>query len=351
MKILVILKWFVKYNGTAKVAYELSKRFEENNNNVLIVSYKDYVDPKWEHELKVYKLKYKGFFALREIRRIIHEFKPDIIHSHDWIGLLGLSKDIPQVATNHSYWPKDLFLSTKHFVSGFVHGIPHYLKLRLSSKVVSVSKYLQKQYEKLGIKSLVIYNGVDERFLKRPDENIELKHPSTLFVGRLDNRKAKYLIQIIKLINNYYKNEEVYHYIIGPPADKNLVKKIKCMENVYYLGVVDDVKSYYYNADVLVFPSVFESFGLVPVEAQACGLPVVAFNVCSLGEIIKNGETGFLVKKGDLTSLVKKTIDILENDDLRKKMSKNAVKNVKERFMWDDKVDEYLRLFNSLIEG
>lgn len=345
MKILVIAKWMVRWNGMSRVVYELSKRFKRDH-EVRIAVYKDYIDPEWEKEFEVYKLQRRGLFALKEIRKIIKEYKPDIIHSHDWLGLLVSFSNTPHVATTHSNWPMNWFFSLRDFVGGIIQEIPHEIKMYLSDKVVSVSEYQQEKLKKWEIGSKVIYNGVDEEFLNPPDDRIELKHPSVLFVGGVDKRKARYLVPFIELLNRESGN--VHTYVIGAPVDKNIVRKLKHLENTHYLGVVDDVKPYYHGVDVLVFTSRMEACPLVLIEAQASGLPVVAFDVCSNAELIKNGETGFLVKMGDLKGIVNKTLEIVESDDLRERMGAKCSKNVENNFLWDDKAEEYVKLFKGV---
>jgi len=341
MKILIIIKWFVRYNGAARVAYELAKRFSKLH-DVYIASYADYIEKDWEREFEIYKIKCKGMFSINELNELQRIIKPDVIHSHDWIGLLFKFSGVPQVATNHSNWPKNWFISFKHFASGFLQEIPHYIKLKSVNEVVCVSKYQQEVYRKIGINSVVIYNGIDERFLTKPENDIDLKRPCTLFVGRIDKRKAKHLIPIIKSIN---KKMDAHHYIIGYPADTILIKKLKNIENVQYLGVVDDIRPYYRNADVLMFTSRLEAFPLTPLEAMACGLPVVAFDVCSHREIIKHRETGFLANAGNINEFTNFVLTILNDEELKKRMGVRAIKTVKKKFLWDDKVEKYLQLF------
>lgn len=348
MKILIIVKWIVRWNGASRVVYELSKRLRREH-KVRIVAYKDCIDPEWVKEFEIYKLRHKGLFALKEIREIIKEYKPDIIHSHDWLELLASFSGALHIATTHSNWPMNWFFSPKSFVGGIIQEIPHEFGMHLANKVVSVSKYQQEKLRKRGIESEVIYNGVDEKFLNLPEKQIELEHPSILFVGSIDNRKAKYLVPFIKLLNR--KSKKKFHtYVIGNPVDRIIVENLKNLDDTHYLGIVDDVKPYYYEADVLLFTSRLEACPLVPIEAQACGLPVVAFDVCSNAEIIKNGESGFLVEMGNLDRMTDKTLNILMNEELRKEMGKSGIENVKENFLWNDKAEKYIKLFRGLLD-
>ena len=328
------------------MAYELSKRFQEHH-EVRIAVYKDHIDPEWESELDIYKLRCKGLLALRELRRLINEFKPDIIHSHDWLGLLVANKNIPHVATTHSHWPSDWFYSPKAFAAGLIQGIPNEIKLHFVDQVIAVSEYDRQLIHRRGIQSYVIYNGVDSQFFERISGEMPfLKNPSIISVGGIDKRKADYLLPLIKLLIN--KNPKIAFYIIGSPQDRQIVAKLINIENACYLGIVEDVRPYLQKADVFISTSKMELFGLAAVEAQASGLPVVAFDICSFPEIIKNGKSGFLIDYGNLEEMCKKILEIINNKSLKEEMSINAVENAK-RFLWDYASQEYLGLFSSII--
>ncbi|MDY6836060.1 MAG: glycosyltransferase family 4 protein, partial [Chloroflexota bacterium] len=325
MKILVIAKWMVRWNGASRVVYELSRRFQIEH-DVKIAAYMDYIDPEWKKGFDIYPLKHKGLLALSEIRRVVKEFKPDIIHSHDWIGLLTLPSSIPQVATTHSHWPMSWFFSPTDFIAGIIQGIPNEIKLHLADRVVSVSRYGQEVLQNRWIESEVIYNGVDADFFT-PTEKIPLNHPAVLFVGTISLSKAGLLTELIELLHQQLPS--VHVYVIGDPINSGIVQRLKKLPNTHCLGAIKNVKSYYYESDILLFPSRVEMFGLVPAEAQACGLPIVAFNVCSLPEVVKNGETGLLVEEGDLHGIVEGVVKILRDHDLRGKMRRNGIEHTK----------------------
>lgn len=346
MKILVIVKWLVRWNGASRSAYELSKHFKKEH-EVRIVAYKDYIDPEWEKGFYIHKLKHKGPLALREVRKVIKEYQPDVIYSQNHLGLGAIFTDIPLVVVNRSNWPMNWFFSIRNFVAGIFLEIPQEIETHFANKVVSVSKYTQKGLRKRGISSVVIYNGLDKSYFKHPKEYVNLKHPAILFVGAVDNRKAKYLVQFVRLLNK--KTDNVHTYVIGPSINKDIVEELRNLNNTYYLGIINDVKPYYYEADLLIFTSRVEACPRVLIEAQACGLPAIAFDVCSHSEIVKNEETGFLVKIGNSNAMVEKTLKLLEDDHLRKKMSEKAVGIAKENFLLDDKAEQYLKLFKSVI--
>jgi glycosyltransferase involved in cell wall biosynthesis len=87
-------------------------------------------------------------------------------------------------------------------------------------------------------------------------------------------------------------------------------------------------------AQALIFPAVREGWGLVVLEANACGTPAVGYDVPGLRDSIRHGETGMLVKPGDLEALAEALVSLLTNNSLREKFSRNALEWSKQ-FSWN----------------
>jgi glycosyltransferase involved in cell wall biosynthesis len=97
-----------------------------------------------------------------------------------------------------------------------------------------------------------------------------------------------------------------------------------------------DLIKRYCNSDLFVFPSVWkEPFGMPVAEAMACGTPVVATRSGGITEIIEHGKTGFLVERGDPSSLADAILLLLEDQNLRKSMGKAGRQRAVELFTWD----------------
>jgi D-inositol-3-phosphate glycosyltransferase len=108
------------------------------------------------------------------------------------------------------------------------------------------------------------------------------------------------------------------------------------MDNlVIFLGKKSqDTLPYYYSAaDVLVMPSYYESFGMVALEAMACGTPVIASQVGGLPFLVQNGITGFVVPGGNPEALVKPLTELMSNPELRSQMGKRAA-SYAENYSW-----------------
>lgn len=121
-------------------------------------------------------------------------------------------------------------------------------------------------------------------------------------------------------------------------------------EDVSFLGSRDqDTLQYYYSAaEVVVVPSHYESFGLVALEAMACGTPVVASEIGGLAFLVRDGETGFHIPAGDSTSLAQRLTDLLENDELRTRLGRQAAEYAKQ-YDWTLVTDQVLELYGSLM--
>lgn len=107
----------------------------------------------------------------------------------------------------------------------------------------------------------------------------------------------------------------------------------------------------YANSSILVMTSNYEGFGMVIVEAMACGVPAIAFDCkCGPKDIIRHGENGLLVKNGDIEGLAEAMMRLMMDEPLRRKMSRNA-RNVVETYSEDSIMQKWMNLFVSLTEN
>ena len=112
----------------------------------------------------------------------------------------------------------------------------------------------------------------------------------------------------------------------------------------------DQVPMFYHAADALIVPSRSESFGLVAVEAQATGLPVVAANVGGLRHVVEHRQSGVLVDGWDATDFAKAVLEILQSPATREDMSLGAIA-ASRRFSWEVTADRLLELYEGITDG
>jgi len=165
------------------------------------------------------------------------------------------------------------------------------------------------------------------------------------FVGRLAKVKGcEYLIRSLPYLYFPYKV-----IIAGNGSEKNnlneLAKSLKVDNRIIFLGYREDVVYIYHLLDVLVVPSIFESFGLSIVEAQCMFIPVIATDAIALNELIKNKENGLLFELKNPIDLSEKIKLLYRDKELRSKLVKSGLESVKK---FD--LEDYIYNINKLYE-
>jgi glycosyltransferase involved in cell wall biosynthesis len=175
----------------------------------------------------------------------------------------------------------------------------------ITDKIICTSQFELQQAIACGMnkhKLQVIYNGIDLVNITTPSPYLNNQKIHLLFVGRFDRQKGyDLLLQLIKKLDK----QRFDLTIIGAPVHDNVEKLTQ--SNVVYKGwlTYKEIIPYFQHAAVLLMPSRWESFGLVAVEAQSFGLPVVANHCSSLPEVILDKKTGYLVNfEKDIDNIV-----------------------------------------------
>jgi D-inositol-3-phosphate glycosyltransferase len=186
-----------------------------------------------------------------------------------------------------------------------------------------------------------------------------------LFVGRMDPLKGlDTLLQAVCKLNDLEPElvKGLCMAVIGGDADENgagFNNELECLDKlkdeaglrdlVIFLGSrAQDTLPYYYSAaEVCVVPSHYESFGLVALEAMACGTPVIASRVGGLQLTVEDGVTGFLVPVGDADALAEKLRLILADSELRERLGANARRKA-QGYTWQVAADRILKVYEGL---
>ncbi|MDD5725928.1 MAG: glycosyltransferase [Patescibacteria group bacterium] len=132
---------------------------------------------------------------------------------------------------------------------------------------------------------------------------------------------------------------------------KRLVRDLKLESIVTFRGYVKngDLKNFLQVSDVFVLPSNADSFGIVFLEAMACGLPVIGCRAGGVPEVIADGQTGLLVQPNDLDSLRSAIKSLVDNMELRAKMGNAGLQRAKDFFEWDIISARYLSLYQTVL--
>jgi glycosyltransferase involved in cell wall biosynthesis len=221
---------------------------------------------------------------------------------------------------------------------------------------VDILRFFQVPAEKI----TVIHNAIDERFRTAPSEAVvelvreryQLKDQFVLYVGNI--KPHKNLERLIDAFSRLRRHgaDHLKLLIIGDQISKyqglrRAVHKHKLHKHVRFLGFVplETLAVLYRLADVFVFPSLYEGFGLPPLEAMASGTPVVTSNVSSLPEVV--GDAAILVDPYDPQSIADGMRKVLEDADLRAGLSARGLEQAR-KYSWERSVERIRQIYEEV---
>ena len=183
-----------------------------------------------------------------------------------------------------------------------------------------------------------------------PTQRSSLSIKRVIAVGRYVYQKGfDQLLQAWATIERQYPEWQLVVFGDGnrTPYEQQM-KELGIDDNRCHLyGPATDIQQEYVNSSIFVFSSRFEGFGMVLVEAMACGLPVVSFDCpCGPKDIIKDGEDGILVENGNIKLFASSLSKLMSDEALRQSMSKAALKNV-QRFSMEQIAEQWRNIFES----
>lgn len=361
-KLLLITYYFPPtVGGGEEYLYNLYKRLSKDKVVVLTPGQPNDFDK--EQNFKIYRINFfQGKFKptwwplVKLVKKIIQKEKIEIIHFGHYAHYVLLARilKIPYLTFIQG---TDLTSYTKSWFGKFLTKS----NLKHAQKIITCSHFLKNQVIKLGIlenKIQVIYPGLNlEQYdfkLKEGEirESRLQNHKVILSVGRLV--KIKGFDLVIKALPKILKQIPKAVYIIvgaGPEKEnlKNLANKLGVSSKIIFTGEIRNKKElskYYASADVYVGPSRVEAFGIVFLEAQAFGLPIVASNIGGIPEAI--GDRGILVKPDDLESLIQNIIKILKAKNLSTVAPMGKYPSDKSSD-WNKKIEEIEKILNNTV--
>ncbi|EMT53560.1 N-acetyl-alpha-D-glucosaminyl L-malate synthase BshA [Brevibacillus borstelensis] len=229
-----------------------------------------------------------------------------------------------------------------------------------SDMVTAVSHDLIRQTKELlhVEKDIVpVYNFVDKRRYY-PKEVSEIKRVfapnGEKIIMHISNfRPVKRSQDVIEVFARVRDQMPAKLLLIGEGPDLSMVRQ-KIVEkglegDVHFLGKQEDVAEVISMADVMLLPSEKESFGLVALEAMACGVPVVATLAGGLPEVVLDGVCGFLRPIGDVAGMAEQTLLLLQDEELYARFSRSSIERSCETFCHDKIASEYESLYLQLI--
>jgi len=271
--------------------------------------------------------------------------------------LASIIKRKPLIVTFHEIW-SDYWYEYLGTTKGFIAKIIEKLSTKLPDHIIAVSDKTKKDLIKIGVKEseiTIIPNGIDFdeiQLIEKSEKKFDV-----LFAGRLiKDKNIDILIKAIKLAKK--ELPEIKLGIIGDGPERfkleTLAKNLDLEQNVEFLDFIenyDDFIAIMKSSKIFVLPSTREGFGITALEANACGLPVIAVKheQSAVNEIVKDGINGFLVNLSD-EDIEEKILEILKNETLREKMSKNSVE-IARRYDWNNIIIPLEKLYTKILEN
>lgn len=356
--------------GIARVVHDLSKRLIKDGHDVTVVTYRDGDLPYYEndkgvevHRIDNYIISPNNFIdwvmqmnfnMISKVNELLAKGeKFDVIHAHDWLvayaaKTLKNSFDIPLVSTIHateSGRNKGIHDETQRYIND-----TEWMLTYESSEVIVNSNFMKSELQRLfGLpfeKINVVPNGINVNTFSGIERDYEFRRQYAadnekiiLFMGRLVYEKGiQHLIDAMpKILANYNDAKLIVAGKGGMLDDlKAKVNMLGLSQKVYFTGYLNakQVVKMYKCADISVFPSTYEPFGIVALEAMLAGVPTVVSDTGGLNEIVSHGVNGMKSYTGNPNSLADSILTLLYDYQLCSEITKNAKQTVKVEYNW-----------------
>ena len=357
--------------GIARVVHDLSHRLIKDGHDVTVVTYKEGNVEDFENDggVKVYRVNnyminpnnfidwimQLNFNLISKATEIISKEGPfDVIHAHDWLVTYAAKtlKDafkIPIIATIHateSGRNSGIHDETQRYIND-----SEWLLTYESTEVIVNSNYMKNElqrlfglpYEKINVVpngvNLNLYNGVERDYNFRRQYAAD-NEKIILYVGRLVYEKGvqNLIAAMPKILNGYHDSKLIIAGKGGMLDElRDEVRRLGIDNKVYFTGYLslDKITKMYKCADVAVFPSTYEPFGVVALEGMLSGTPVVVSDVGGLNEIVDHRVNGMKSYAGNANSIADSILELLYNPGLCAEISKNAKAKVKSQYNWN----------------
>jgi len=307
------------------------------------------------------------------VRQLLEDWRdggqPTIFHAHDWLSLdaareLKYEYQLPMVATVHATeMGRNQGLNTD--LQKYIHEQEYWLTYE-AWRIIVCSDFMksevQRQFDAPADKVDIIYNGVDASKFEfdwsaeeRASWRKRLALPSekiVMYVGRFVREKGIHVL--LNAASAVLAQQPTTKFVIvgGGNRDKfeQFVRWYGLQEKVLFTGFMANrsLHMLYRCADVAVFPSLYEPFGIVALEGMAAGAPVVASDAGGLPEVVKHDETGTLAYAGSAESLAWAVLRVLENPERAENLRMAARERLDIDFAWPVLADQTIDVYNKV---
>lgn len=295
----------------------------------------DHLVVKTKIHLSLYR---KNKVNVSSLQNLIEEFNPDVIHSHLFeaeinLAFCTISKNCKRILHFHDNMKQMRALSFKTFfnkdlLANYYERNLVLKNLPLQTTAIGVSNdtytYIRENLPQT-VKPQLLHNAIDTKRFTAVEKKQESN--TIVMVGSLTANKGQKLA--IEIVHELHQRKiSIKLRLIGDGPMKNdlidLAKQLSVYEAIDFLGVVDFPEQLLLRSSLYLHTSYSESFGLVLIEAMACGLPVICTDAFGNRDLIQEGENGYLIRERNPKVLADKIQFLLENENERKRMGENA---------------------------
>ncbi len=302
----------------------------------------------------------------REFRTALKRLNCDLVHIPNLFSI-PRALPCPYIMTVHDMLEH---MSRAREQSGFWRSLHFQLTRRVltgAARIFAVSNFTRNEIEKLfGVPAErieVVYNAIDERFLRghasAADRELiakryQVTYPFLLYAGRVSPHKnVTRMIEAFSALKTELERDHLFpdlkliiigDDLSGNPGLRRTVVRSGVQNDVRFLGFVpiEVLRIFYDEAKIFVFPSLYEGFGLPPLEAMAHGTPVVTSNVSSLPEVV--GNAAVLVNPENVFEIMRAVHRVLTDQALRERMKERGYQQVA-KFSWEASVQRILAAY------
>jgi glycosyltransferase involved in cell wall biosynthesis len=314
----------------------------------------------------------RSLSGYREFRTALKRLDCDLVHVPNLFSV-PRSLPCPYVMTVHDmlehmarareqsgFWRSIYFQTTKRVLAG-------------AARIFAVSNFTRNEIEKLfeipSDRIEVVYNAIDERFLHghatEADRDLiarryQVTYPFLLYAGRISPHKnVVRMIEAFSALKTELERDQtlpdlkliiIGDDLSGNPDLRRTVVRSGVQNDVRFLGFIpiEVLRIFYDEAKVFVFPSLYEGFGLPPLEAMAHGTPVVTSNVSSLPEVV--GNAAVLVNPENVFEIMRALHRVLTDQSLRVRMKERGYQQAA-KFSWNTSVRRILEAYGQIVHA
>ncbi|UII54615.1 N-acetyl-alpha-D-glucosaminyl L-malate synthase BshA [Cytobacillus spongiae] len=360
--------------GSGVVATELGKMLAERGHEIhFISSGLPFRLKKMYHNIYYHQVEVNQYSVFQyppydialasKMAEVINREELDVLHVHYAIphavcGILAKQmsdRDVKIITTLHG---------TDITVLGYDSSLSEAIKFGIekSDIVTAVSKSLISQtYDLLHPDKRIepVYNFIDERVYRKIDsshlrDEYKICRNDKVVIHVSNFRTVKRVQDVVKAFAKICSQVPAKLLLVGDGPEMSvvckLVDELNIRKNVLFLGKQDNLEELYSISDLMLLLSEKESFGLVALEAMACGVPCIGTNIGGIPEVILDGETGYICSLGDIDEIANKAIAILKDSALHIRLASQSVTLVRERFRADLIVKQYEDLYYQLLQ-